>query len=108
VVVLKGAFSIIAAPRRSASINPFATPALATAGSGDVLAGLITGLLAQGVAPFEAAVCGCYLHGLAGELAGREFGPATIAGDVLRSVPGAFGALASRRQDMIMSIQPPR
>jgi len=91
VVVLKGAFSVIAAPDGRAVVMPFANPALATAGSGDVLAGAITGLRAQGLAALDAALCGAYLHGLAGELARKEIGAAgVIAGDLLTRLPAAI------------------
>lgn len=96
VVVLKGAYTIIAAPDGHACINPFATPALATAGTGDVLAGAIAGLLAQGLAPFEAAVAGAYLHGLAGQTASQEIGQAGVmAGDLLPRLPRAIASLRS-------------
>jgi len=72
-------------------INPFANPGLATAGSGDVLAGAIVGFLAQGLTPFAAAVVGAYLHGLAGELVRNELGPAgMVAGDLLPALPRAL------------------
>lgn len=88
VVVLKGAYTVIASPQGQACINPFATSALATAGSGDVLAGAIVGLLAQGLAPYDAAVAGAYLHGLAGQMVAAELGPAGgIAGDLLCKLP---------------------
>ena len=74
IVLLKGAFTVIAAPDGRAVIEPFATPALAKAGSGDVLSGLIGSLLAQGVEPFEAAVAGAFIHGRAGERAAKELG----------------------------------
>ena len=91
VIILKGAFTVIANPDGRAVVLPFANPALATAGSGDVLAGAIVGLLAQGLAPFESAICGAYLHGLAGELARREIGDAgVVAGDVLARLPAAI------------------
>jgi hydroxyethylthiazole kinase-like uncharacterized protein yjeF len=91
VVILKGAFTVIADPDGRAVVLPFANPALATAGSGDVLAGAIVGLLAQGLAPFDAAICGAYLHALAGELARREIGDAgVVAGDVLARLPAAI------------------
>ena len=96
VVLLKGAYTVVAAPDGRVVVLPFANPALATAGSGDVLAGAIVGCLAQGVAPFEAAVLGGYLHGLAGELARAEIGEAgVVAGDLLGRLPGAIGQLRS-------------
>jgi NAD(P)H-hydrate epimerase len=92
VVVLKGAFSVVAAPNGRATVLPFATPALARAGTGDVLAGAIVGLLAQGLSPYEAAVAGAYVHGLAGELAAEKVGvtASVLAGDVMRALPLAL------------------
>jgi len=88
VVVLKGPYTVIASPKGTACINPFANPALATAGTGDVLAGAIAGLLAQGLPPFEAAVAGTYLHGLAGQMVSEEIGLAgAVAGDLLDKLP---------------------
>jgi len=78
VVVLKGAYTIIAAPDGRATLLPFANPLLAVGGSGDVLAGIIVGLLAQGVAPYPAAVLGGYLHGAAGQLARDYWGDAGL------------------------------
>jgi len=84
VVVLKGAFTVIASPQGLTYINPFANPALATAGTGDVLAGCIVGLLAQGLSGLKAAVVGAYLHGLAGRMVSGELGHAgAVAGDLL-------------------------
>ncbi|MBN1287142.1 MAG: bifunctional ADP-dependent NAD(P)H-hydrate dehydratase/NAD(P)H-hydrate epimerase [Anaerolineae bacterium] len=92
VVILKGAYTVVAAPDGRASVIPFATSALATAGTGDVLAGVILGLRAQGLAAFDAAVAGAYLHGLAGELAAEWVGaPASVvAGDVGDMLPHAL------------------
>jgi NAD(P)H-hydrate epimerase len=94
VVVLKGAFTVVAAPDGRATVQPFATPALARAGTGDVLAGAIVGLLAQGLAPYDAAVAGAFLHGLAGILAAQALGhtASVTAGDVLE---GLIEAIAS-------------
>jgi NAD(P)H-hydrate epimerase len=85
VVVLKGAFTVVAAPDGRAVVLPFATSALAHAGTGDVLAGAIVGLLAQGLAPFDAAVAGGYLQGLAGIQAATILGTtaSVMAGDVV-------------------------
>jgi NAD(P)H-hydrate epimerase len=91
VVLLKGAHTIIAAPDGRLMVQPFANPALAKAGSGDVLAGLIVGLRAQGLTAFEAAVVGAYLHGLAGQLARESLGTAAvIAGDLIGYLPMAI------------------
>ena len=98
-VVLKGAFTVVAAPDGRVTLLPFANPALATAGSGDVLSGIIVGLLAQGVAPHEAAIAGGYVHGLAGELAQQEIGDAgAIAGDLLPRIPRALRLLKQKAE----------
>ena len=78
VVLLKGAYTVIAAPGGQATLLPFANPLLAVAGSGDVLGGIIVSLLAQGVKPYEAAVLGGYLHGAAGQLAADYWGNAGL------------------------------
>ena len=97
IVVLKGAFTVIAAPDGRVRVLPFANPALATAGTGDVLAGAITALLAQGLAPFDAAVAGAYLHGLAGDLASQEIGFAgVVAEDIVSYLPAAWRRLSGR------------
>jgi ADP-dependent NAD(P)H-hydrate dehydratase / NAD(P)H-hydrate epimerase len=90
-VVLKGANTVVAAPDGRARLSPFANPGLASGGTGDVLAGAITGLIAQGMEPFEAASLGVYLHGLAAELVRRELGDAgMLAGDVAAALPRAI------------------
>ncbi|HPD40775.1 MAG TPA: NAD(P)H-hydrate dehydratase [Anaerolineae bacterium] len=97
VVLLKGAFTVVAAPDGRAVLLPFANPGLASAGTGDVLAGVIVALRAQGLGAFEAAGAGAYLHGLAGELAREQFGAAGMAaGDVARALPEAFRRLESQ------------
>jgi NAD(P)H-hydrate epimerase len=91
VVVLKGAFTVVAAPDGRVVVMPFANPGLATAGSGDVLAGAIVGLRAQGLGAFEAAAAGAYLHGLAGELARADLGDmGVVAGDLPPRLPLAL------------------
>jgi len=89
IVVLKGAFTVIAAPDGRIAVIPVASPALARAGTGDVLAGLIVGLRAQGVEAFEAAYTGAWIHAHSGLLAARRMGntASVIAGDVLKAVP---------------------
>ncbi len=91
VVVLKGAFTVVAAPDGRTVVLPFANPGLATAGSGDVLSGAIVGLRAQGLGAFEAAVSAAYLHGLAGELARADLGDmGLVAGDLVPRLPLAL------------------
>ena len=90
IVVLKGAFTVIASPDGQGLVSPFANSALATAGTGDVLAGAIAGLAAQGLDAVEAAACGVFLHAAAGELMAQEFGDAGgLAGDLPRLLPEA-------------------
>jgi holo-[acyl-carrier-protein] synthase len=88
VVVLKGAGTVIAAPDGRVTLNPIATPALASGGTGDVLAGLIAGLMGQKVPPFEAAVTGVHVHSLAGmdlEVSVGQSG--VLASDLLPQIP---------------------
>ena len=105
IVVLKGAFTVIASPQGRVTLLPFANSALATAGTGDVLAGTITGLLAQYRAAaskqasdedaqndaYNAALLGGYIHGLAGEFAAQAIGASgVVAGDLLSLLPLAL------------------
>jgi NAD(P)H-hydrate epimerase len=91
VVLLKGPFSVIAAPDGRIAVSPFALPNLATAGSGDVLAGAIAALLGQGLTAFDAAACGAYVHGYAGALLVQGGGVAgVIARDILTQIPNAL------------------
>jgi hydroxyethylthiazole kinase-like uncharacterized protein yjeF len=91
VLVLKGARTIIAHPDGTAYINLTGNPGMATAGTGDVLAGMIGALTVQGASPGHAAVLGAYLHGLAGDLAAEDRGlSGMIAGDVVEYIPEAY------------------
>ena len=95
-VVLKGAFTVVADPDGRVAISAWALSALGSAGTGDVLAGAIAGLLAQGVSPFEAACSAVYLHGAAGVLAATSGGDPTaglLAGDLADRLPAAMGAV---------------
>lgn len=94
IVVLKGAYTVIAAPDGEVAVLPFATPALARAGTGDVLAGMIAGYVAQGVAPFHAAILAGYVHGSAGGMAADRIGVASVlASDVIAAIPAVLQAL---------------
>lgn len=90
-LILKGAATIIAAPDGRLAINPTGNPGMATGGMGDVLTGLLGGLLAQGLAPWEASCLAVYIHGLAGDRivkAGRPFG--FLASELAAEIPAAF------------------
>jgi len=90
VLVLKGHHTLIT-DGVSRAINTTGNPGMATGGSGDVLTGLVTALVCQGLAPFDAARLGVFLHGLAGDLAASELGQeAMIASDLIRFLPNAF------------------
>jgi ADP-dependent NAD(P)H-hydrate dehydratase / NAD(P)H-hydrate epimerase len=97
VVVLKGARSVVASPEGEVVMAPFENPALASGGTGDVLAGAIGSLLAQGLSPFSAARLGVYLHGIAGDGARERFGDAgVLASDLPEGI-----AIARRRLAVI-------
>ncbi len=85
-VLLKGADTVVAAPDGKAAVNVSAPPWLATAGSGDVLAGLIAGLLAQGMPAWDAAAAGAFLHGRAGAIAGQGL----VAEDLMPAIAAAL------------------
>jgi len=105
VVVLKGAFTAVAEPGPALTggdegegrvrLAPFANPGLASGGTGDVLSGVIGSLLAQGMAPFDAASCGVYLHGLAAEMLAKERGiTGLLASEVAEALPRAVRRLS--------------
>ena len=91
VVLLKGAFTVIAAPDGQATVLPFANPVLAVGGSGDVLSGVIAALLGQGVTLYDAARLGGYLHGLVGELFGRSSG--LLASEIADRLPATVSTV---------------
>jgi NAD(P)H-hydrate epimerase len=96
VVVLKGARTVIADREGRAAVSPFENPALASGGTGDVLAGTIGALLAQGLGAFEAAQLGVYLHGAAGEAVRARLGDAgLLASDLPAELPLARRRLAA-------------
>ncbi len=91
ILVLKGHKTVVVSPGKKVYINTTGNPGMATAGSGDVLTGMIAALLAQGLHGFEAAKLGVYLHGLAGDLAAREKTQAgMIASDIIEKIPQAI------------------
>jgi hydroxyethylthiazole kinase-like uncharacterized protein yjeF len=99
-VVLKGAYTVIAAPDGKSAVSPIANPGLASAGTGDVLSGAIAGLVAQGMSLFEAAACGVYLHGEAGEMVRASLGDAgMIATDLLPALPQVIRRLKEDRNE---------
>jgi len=90
-VVLKGAHTCISTPEGKCFFNSTGNPGMATAGSGDVLTGVILGLLAQNYSPKEACILGVFLHGLAGDIAAKKMSQeAMIAGDVVNNLGNAF------------------
>ncbi len=94
IVVLKGAATVTATPEGQIFINSTGCPVLATAGTGDCLAGIIGSLLAQGVEPGGAALLGVYIHGLAGDIIAREKGMrGSLASDIIEALPLAFKTL---------------
>jgi len=99
IIILKGAFSIIVEPHGRTAMNPVASSALAKAGTGDVLAGLITGLRAQGVNSFEAATIGVWIHAQAGLLAASKIGTArsVLSSDILKAISDVFQELENKQ-----------
>jgi ADP-dependent NAD(P)H-hydrate dehydratase / NAD(P)H-hydrate epimerase len=94
IVVLKGAHTSITSPDGKVYFNTSGNPGMATAGSGDVLTGILTSLLAQGYKSLNAAIFGVFLHGLAGDLASRSVGEISlIASDIIDFLPQAYRSL---------------
>lgn len=92
IVVLKGAHSSVASPEGSVFFNNTGNPGMATGGSGDVLTGIIAGMLAQGYSGLDSALVGCWVHGLAGDRAAANLGQISmVASDILDYLPEAFG-----------------
>ena len=91
ILVLKGAPSLIATPDGNVYINPTGNPGMATGGSGDVLTGIIAGLVAQNISPKNASMAGAYIHGYSGDIfSENETQTSLIAGDLLRNLPNAL------------------
>ena len=97
-LVLKGAYTVVAHPNQAVRMSPFANPGLASGGTGDVLTGILAGLMAQGLSPSLAANCGVYLHGQAGADAVSEKGEAGLtATDLVQMLPQSLGRLRNFR-----------
>jgi NAD(P)H-hydrate epimerase len=95
VVLLKGAMTVVSEPDGSLHLLPFSDASLATAGSGDILSGIIAGLMSQGMAPAQASYCGAWIHALAGKAACEVLGfsGSVTAGDILSAIPRGFSQL---------------
>ncbi len=100
-LILKGVPTIVAEPEGRAFINSTGNPGMATAGSGDVLAGVVSSFLAQGLNPLKAALLGMYIHGYAGDIAAQEKGMhSLIASDIIDYLPAAFKELMDGNSDL--------
>ncbi len=93
-IILKGAWSCVITPKGECHFNPTGNPGMATGGSGDVLTGILLGLLAQGYPPVKTALIGTYLHGVAGDIAAEQKGEnGMIASDIIEKLPLAWNKL---------------
>ncbi|HWR59236.1 MAG TPA: ADP/ATP-dependent (S)-NAD(P)H-hydrate dehydratase, partial [Thermodesulfovibrionales bacterium] len=93
-LILKGVPTVIAEPEGKAFINSTGNSGMATAGAGDVLTGMVSSFVGQGLSALDASILGVYLHGLAGDIAASEKGEhSLIASDIIEAVPAAFRAL---------------
>jgi NAD(P)H-hydrate epimerase len=107
VLILKGARTVVAHPDGRLTICSTGNPGMATAGVGDVLTGLLAGLLAQGLSTWDAACAGTFLHGRAGDLAAEQVGqPGLTAGDLVQHIPHALQELMESRQSSTVSYHP--
>ncbi|HXK33214.1 MAG TPA: NAD(P)H-hydrate dehydratase, partial [Dehalococcoidia bacterium] len=107
VTVLKGAHTVVASPDGRAAVSPYANPLLAVAGTGDVLAGAIAGLLAQGAAPFEAAACGVFAHAMAAETLAEGFGDrGLLASELLPELPRTLRVIVHGRPARALATAP--
>lgn len=98
-IILKGAYTAVISPDGNCRFNPTGNPGMATAGSGDVLTGIVSALLAQGHEAAEAALLGTYVHGLAGDMAARKYGERSMtAGDIIECLPSAWQELGNGRE----------
>ena len=97
-IILKGAWSVIITPEGECHFNPTGNPGMATGGSGDVLTGILTALLAQGYSSKDTCLLGVYLHGMAGDIAAEKFGEISMnASDIVNSLPEAWKKLSDKR-----------
>ena len=96
-IILKGANTIVATPTGTIFISPFANPSLATAGTGDVLAGIIAGFLAQGLSPESASLLAVFVHGQAGKYVNCQFGDqGALASDLLEYIPKSIKHISNQ------------
>ena len=97
-IILKGAWSVVITPEGECHFNPTGNPGMATGGSGDVLTGILTSLLAQGYSSKETCLLGVYLHGMAGDIAAEKFGEISMnSSDIINSLPEAWKQLSNKR-----------
>lgn len=102
VIVLKGSMTVIANPEGEVFINPTGNAGMATAGAGDVLSGIIGGLLAQHVEPFQAAAAGAYIHGRSGDILAEEIDESgLVAGDIKRGIPFAIASIKTGQRSTL-------
>jgi NAD(P)H-hydrate epimerase len=100
IVVLKGARTLIAAPDGSVTVNPSGNPGMATGGMGDILTGMIAGLIVQGMHPINAAIAGVYLHGAAADHLSNTMGPVGyLATDILNAIAGRMSEATAHSEN---------